>query len=361
MTAKKKILVAMSGGVDSSVTAALLQERGYEVIGATMRLSEESRAVLDDDGSARQAVTDAKHVSEILGIEHHVIDLRADFEKNVICYFVNEYARGRTPNPCVECNRTMKFGDMISKAKELGADYIATGHYARVICNEETGFYELRKGLDEHKDQSYVLYHLGQDKLSHLILPLGEYAKTEVRKMAKGYGLPVAHKAESQEICFIPDDDHARFLREHRPESFVPGDIVDTEGHVLGRHQGLPLYTIGQRKGRGMAAPEPLYVIRRDTGKNQVVVGGANDVFATGLNAEYAAWITEVPAEPVRCTAKIRYGRREGACTASMLVDGRLRVEFDEPQRAVTPGQSVVLYDGERVLGGGDIQTVDSN
>ena len=360
MTEKKRVLAAMSGGVDSSVTAALLLEQGYEVIGVTMRLSEESREADDDKGCCSiKSVNDAQHVASILGIPHYVLDFREQFEKHVICNFLDEYAKGRTPNPCIECNRAMKFGALMQKARELGADFVATGHYARITYNEEKGLYELKKGLDDKKDQSYVLYHLNQETLAHFLLPLGGFTKPEVREMAEKYKLPVAHKAESQEICFIPDDDHGRFLREHRPEALIPGDIVDMEGHVLGHHLGVPLYTIGQRKGLGIAAPEPLYVVRLDTEHNQVIVGGAQDVFFGGLTAGNVSWTIPAPTEPLRCTAKVRYGRREGACTAEITADGALHVVFDEPQRAVTPGQSVVLYDGERVLGGGIIESAE--
>lgn len=360
MTEKKRVLAAMSGGVDSSVTAALLLEQGYEVIGVTMRLSEESREADDDKGCCSiKSVNDAQHVASILGIPHYVLDFREQFEKHVICNFLDEYAKGRTPNPCIECNRAMKFGALMQKARELGADFVATGHYARITYNEEKGLYELKKGLDEKKDQSYVLYHLNQETLAHFLLPLGGFTKPEVREMAEKYKLPVAHKAESQEICFIPDDDHGRFLREHRPEALIPGDIVDMEGHVLGHHLGVPLYTIGQRKGLGIAAPEPLYVVRLDTERNRVIVGGAQDVFFGGLTAGNVSWTIPAPTEPLRCTAKVRYGRREGACTAEITADGALRVVFDEPQRAVTPGQSVVLYDGECVLGGGIIESAE--
>ena len=357
MKEKKRVLAAMSGGVDSSVTAALLLEQGYEVIGVTMRLSEESREADDDRGCCSiKSVNDAQGVASILGIPHYVLDFRAEFEKNVVCNFLDEYAKGRTPNPCIECNRAMKFGALMQKARELGADCVATGHYAQIVYNEENGLYELKKGLDEKKDQSYVLYHLTQDTLAHFLLPLGGFTKPEVREMAEKYNLPVAHKAESQEICFIPDDDHERFIRERRPECLVPGDVVDLSGRVLGKHKGLPLYTVGQRKGLGIAAPEPLYVVRLDTENNRVVVGGANDVFASGLTAGRVTWTAEAPKESLRCTAKVRYGRREGACTVEMIEGGTLRVTFDEPQRAVTPGQSVVLYDGDRVLGGGIIE-----
>ena len=360
MTEKKRVLAAMSGGVDSSVTAALLLEQGYEVIGVTMRLSEESREADDDKGCCSiKSVNDAQHVASILGIPHYVLDFREQFEKHVICNFLDEYAKGRTPNPCIECNRAMKFGALMQKARELGADFVATGHYARITYNEEKGLYELKKGLDEKKDQSYVLYHLNQETLAHFLLPLGGFTKPEVREMAEKYKLPVAHKAESQEICFIPDDDHGRFLREHRPEALIPGDIVDMEGQVLGHHLGVPLYTIGQRKGLGIAAPEPLYVVRLDTERNRVIVGGAQDVFFGGLTAGNVSWTIPAPTEPLRCTAKVRYGRREGACTAEITADGALHVVFDEPQRAVTPGQSVVLYEGERVLGGGIIESAE--
>ncbi|MBQ9616586.1 MAG: tRNA 2-thiouridine(34) synthase MnmA [Selenomonadaceae bacterium] len=343
---KKTVAVAMSGGVDSSLTAALLLEQGYEVMGLTMRLSEESMG----------AEKDARSVAGALGIPHHVADFRELFRQKVVDYFIGEYARGRTPNPCVACNLHLKFGALFAYARSLGADCLATGHYARIV-RDASGRYRLCKGLDEGKDQSYVLYHLPQEVLSRVLLPLGSYSKDTVRAMAMERRLPVANKPDSQEICFVPKDDYQAYLRKHAPECLCAGDIVDDRGNVLGRHEGVPLYTIGQRRGLGIAAPEPLYVKGLDVASHRVIVGGATEVYSGGLLAGQLKWMQqEEPKTQFRAMAKIRYGRRVAACRVLPLGDGQARVEFDEPQRAVTPGQSVVFYEGDYVLGGGIIE-----
>lgn len=355
---KTRVVAAMSGGVDSSLTAALLLEQGYDVIGVTMRLADESRDFTPDDRGccSLSSVDDARRVSEILGIPHYVMNFKELFQKKVIDYFLAEYAAGRTPNPCIACNRYVKFAGLLMKALELGAEYVATGHYARIQRNAATGRFELLKGLDKNKDQSYVLYHLTQDSLAHFLLPLGTYTKPEVRALAEKLALPVAHKPESQEICFVPNDDYQTYLRQHCPDCLRPGDIVDVAGHVLGHHNGVPLYTIGQRRGLGIAAPEPLYVIRLDMMRNQVVVGTNQDVFSKGLLASDLNWIEmDTLSAALEAVVKIRYGKREGKALVSPQPNGQVRVEFAEPQRAVTPGQSVVFYHGEHVLGGGII------
>lgn len=355
MTEKRRVIVAMSGGVDSSVTAALLTEQGFDVVGVTMRLSDESRMAGSGDGIV-QAAEDARSVAEVLGIRHFTVDFRELFREKVVSRFVSEYARGRTPNPCVVCNRYLKFGGLMEKAFELGADFLATGHYARVE-QDSTGTFRLLRGLDTRKDQSYVLYYLTQEKLRHFLLPLGGYAKEEVRMMAGRFALPVARKAESQEICFIPDDDYAGFLRRECPECFVPGAIVDVSGRVLGRHGGVPFYTIGQRRGLGIATGEPLYVTRLDADRREVVVGTANDVYYSGLVANDVNWVVPNPPEKFfRAAVRIRYGKREGMATVTLLSDERIEVRFDEPQRAVAPGQSAVLYREDEVIGGGIIE-----
>ncbi len=355
---KKTVAVAMSGGVDSSLTAALLLEQGYRVLGITMLLTEEGRSETIDvaAGEEPDSVRDAKKVAAALGIEHYTVDYRKEFQKNVIDYFLEEYAQGRTPNPCVMCNPTMKFGLLLDKALELGADYLATGHYAR-IGQLENGRYVVKKGLDEHKDQSYALHRLPQASLAHILLPLGDMTKEQVRELAEQMDLPVAHKAESQEICFVPHDDYKTFLRNHRPACLHKGNIVNDEGQVLGRHEGVPLYTIGQRKGLGIAAPEPLYVHKLDMERNEVVVGGNASVFAQGLLASDANWIAIDQLEDgMEFGAKIRYGKREVRSKLSLQADGLLRVEFAEPQRAVTPGQFVVFYEGDVLVGGAKIE-----
>lgn len=350
---KKTVAVAMSGGVDSSLTAAVLLEQGYNVFGVTMTLSDDSR---EKGGST--AICDAKRVADELGIEHHVANYHAGFKQDVISYFINEYANGRTPNPCVVCNNKIKFGRLLKDCLAMGADYVATGHYARKIVDEKTGKHLIVKAVDKHKDQSYVLYTLDQFAISHFLFPMGDHSKEVTRKMAEDRGLVTAHKPESQEICFVPNDDYKAYLKQKAPEIFKPGDIVDVSGKVLGRHEGIPYYTIGQRKGLGIAAEHPLYVIELDVKNNRVIVGGNEDVFAKGLIARDMHFITKDSFdEPFRTSGKIRYGKREALCTVSPLNGGRdAEIIFDEPQRAVTPGQSVVFYDGDILVGGGRIE-----
>lgn len=350
---KKTVAVAMSGGVDSSLTAAVLLEQGYNVFGVTMTLSDDSR---EKGGST--AIRDAKRVADELGIEHHVANYHAGFKQDVISYFINEYANGRTPNPCVVCNNKIKFGRLLKDCLAMGADYVATGHYARKIVDEKTGKHLIVKAVDTHKDQSYVLYTLDQFAISHFLFPMGDHSKEITRKMAEERGLVTAHKAESQEICFVPNDDYKAYLKQKAPEIFKSGDIVDISGKVLGRHEGIPYYTIGQRKGLGIAAEHPLYVIELDVKNNRVIVGGNEDVFAKGLIARDMHFITKDSFDkPFRTSGKIRYGKREALCTVSPLNGGRdAEIIFDEPQRAVTPGQSVVFYDGDILVGGGRIE-----
>ncbi len=338
----------MSGGVDSSLTAALLIQRGFEVVGVTMWLETEEFGERSCCSSAE--IRDAKIVAAQLGIKHYVADFRAEFRAEIEDYFVEEYLRGRTPNPCVRCNKLIKFGRLFDFAEEIGADFLATGHYARSVF--EDGRFKLKKAVDLKKDQSYVLYNLTPEKLSRIILPLGEFTKAETRALAEKLKLIVAHKKDSQEICFIPNDDYKSFIesRAEDADALLEGEIVDTAGKVLGHHEGVANYTIGQRKGLGIAAPEPLYVLKLDVENHRVVVGGNAEVFAENLTAENVHWIYE-PEFPARLQAKIRYGPRVAECT----VYENLSVKFDEPQRAITAGQSVVFYDGEEVLGGGII------
>ena len=353
--AKKTVVVGMSGGVDSSVTAALLKEDGYDVIGVTMRLANDSRDFREDDRGccSLSAVVDARRVCETIGIPHYVMDFKELFQKTVIKNFLSEYAAGRTPNPCIVCNRYVKFEGLLERARALGADYVATGHYAR-IERSENGRWLLKKGVDPQKDQAYVLYHLTQATLAHFLMPLGGQTKEVTRAQAEELHLPVAHKPDSEEICFVPNDDYKAYLRRYASACLHPGEIVDTTGHVLGHHAGLPLYTIGQRKGLGIAAERPLYVVRLDREKNQVVVGGADEVFGGGLIASDLNWIAfDTLTQPRTAQAKIRYGKKEGEARLEPLPDGRVRVQFSEPQRAITPGQSVVFYEGDVVLGGG--------
>ena len=335
----KKVVVAMSGGVDSSLTAALLIERGFDVFGVTMLL-----------GDDEKNISDAEKVCRHLGINHHVADFRKIFRDEVENYFVEEYLRGRTPNPCVRCNREIKFGALFDFAKDLGADFFSTGHYARIIF--EDGRFKLKKAVDVAKDQSYVLYNLTAEKLAKIILPLGDFSKAETRALAEEKNLPVARKPDSQEICFVPDDDYKNFIAARMPDAqaLQAGEIVDANGKILGNHKGVANYTIGQRKGLGIAAAHPLYVLRLDVSKQRVVVGANEKLFAKTLTAREAHWIYK-PSLPKILSAKIRYGARVTECTVAEEKNF-LRVEFSEPQRAITAGQSVVFYDGEEVLGG---------
>ncbi|MBE6918614.1 MAG: tRNA 2-thiouridine(34) synthase MnmA [Ruminococcaceae bacterium] len=342
----KKVLVATSGGVDSSAAAVLLQRQGYRVDGAMLDLL-----------PCGNDTADAEAVARRLGMAFRVIDGAQPFAAEVMDRFVSEYCAGRTPNPCIDCNRCLKFGLFLDAALELGYDYIATGHYARVAHGAETGQYRLLRGLDRRKDQSYMLYQLTQRQLSHLLLPVGEYEKSEIRDHARAAGLENADKSDSQDICFIPDGDYARFLREYGGVEMEAGDFVDGTGRVLGRHKGLPCYTTGQRKGLGVSAGRHVYVVRKNAADNTILLGDEEDLYTDTLTACRVNWISgEAPARPVRCTAKTRYSQTEAEATAEALPEGRLRLTFDTPQRAVTAGQAVVLYRGEEVLGGGTIE-----
>ena len=335
----QKVVVALSGGVDSSLTAALLQRQGYEVCGVTMKL-----------GAKNFHVEDACRVAEVLGIEFHVVDLCNIFREKVIDYFVAEYLRGQTPNPCVKCNREIKFGKLFDFAQTLNADYLATGHYAQILF--ENGRFKLTRAVDLKKDQSYVLYNLTADKLAKILLPLGKFSKSETRRLADEFNLPVAHKPDSQEICFVPDDDYKTFLQNFAPDAdaLKAGNIVDADGKILGHHHGVANYTIGQRKGLGIAAEHPLYVTKLDVSKRQVVVDANEKLFTTTLTARDVHWIYKPTLPKILC-AKIRYGSKFAMCEVRDA-ENFLHVTFDEPQRAVTPGQSIVFYDGDEVLGG---------
>ena len=354
----------MSGGVDSSVTAALLKRQGYEVIGATMKLwsesNEKTESEIEDPERAccsLSAVEDARRVAQMLDIPHYVFNFQAAFERDVIDYFTAEYLAGRTPNPCIACNRHIKFGAFWQRARELSADFIATGHYARIEFDPHLQRYRLLKGLDERKDQSYVLYHLNQELLAHFLLPLGGLTKPETREWAAEFGFLVANKPESQEICFIPANDYRRFLENRAPGTITPGLFVSADGQVLGRHKGFACYTVGQRKGLGIALGQPMFVSAIDPATNQVTLGPESAIFSHYLTARDVNWITgELPATPFRALAKIRYNAAASPAEITVLPDRRLSVRFDEKQRAITPGQSVVLYDGNSVIGGGIIE-----
>lgn len=346
----KKVLVAMSGGVDSSAAAYILKEKGYEVAGAIMRLW--------DKPDTEKSIEDAKKVCENLGIDFYVFDNRKEFKKTVIENFINEYKNGRTPNPCVVCNKFLKFGAFFEKAKEMGFDYIATGHYAKIIYDDETKRFNLLKASMEKKDQSYFLYNMTQEILSHMIFPLSDFEdKQEVRAIAEKAGIEVAKKPDSQEICFIPDNDHTNFILKECPD-LKTGKIVDKTGKVRGEHSGIIKYTIGQRKGLGISNPTPLFVIKIDVENNEVIVGNEEELFSTELIATDVNLISyeEIP-DKLKCTAKIRYAAKPVECTVSKVENtNKIKITFENPQRAITAGQSVVLYEGDIVIGGGIIE-----
>lgn len=350
----------MSGGVDSSLAAALLVEQGYDVIGVMMRLwSEDGQAEgAPDRGYLPAATEDAQRVSHSLGIPFYVLDYETPFRERVVEYFLDEYTRGRTPNPCLACNRYIKFGLLLEQALALDADYLATGHYARVRSADSE--YQLWRGVDRGKDQSYFLYMLGQEQLRQVLLPLGDYTKEQVRSMARERNLPVRDKAESQDLCFIADRDYHHFLRQRVPEAVVPGPIVDTSGKVLGEHHGLPFYTIGQRKGLGISAAAPLYVLHLDVERNVLVVGTSAELGRRNLVASNVTFVSGRYPDAdcrvaLRVSAKIRYRSRMRRATVTPLPDRQVEVIFDRPLRDITPGQAVVFYRGDVVLGGGII------
>ena len=339
----------MSGGVDSSVAAALLKQQGHTVTGVTMQLRPDG-----DNGDTESA----RSVADQLGIEHVTMDFSEQFAGEVISDFCREYSQGRTPNPCVRCNKYVKFGTLMAEARELGADYLATGHYARVECDSTTGKFILKKGSDRQKDQSYFLCRLDQEQLGHTLFPLGNMTKEEVRQLAATMELPVVNRPESREICFIPDNDYARFLESYCPESIRPGEILNTEGNAIGRHAGLHRYTVGQRKGLGIAAAEPLYVAAIEAEKNAVIAGSKESTYGSVLTAVDLNWISGTPPEyPAKVKARIRYRQPEAGAVITPLDSSSVRVGFDGPQMAIAPGQTIVFYDGETVIGGGTINT----
>lgn len=355
---KKKVVIGMSGGVDSSVAAWLLQKEGYEVIGVTMQIwQDEPEAQMEENGGCcgLSAVEDARRVASQLGIPYYVMNFKKDFQERVIDYFMDEYLHGRTPNPCIACNRYVKWESLLRRSMEIGADYIATGHYARVE-QLPNGRYAIKKSATAAKDQTYALYNLTQEQLSRTLMPVGAYTKEQIRGFAGELGLQVAKKPDSQEICFVPDKDYARFIEEHAGVKIPEGNYVWTDGTVVGRHKGITHYTIGQRKGLGIALGRPVVVteIRPDT--NEVVLGETTDVFRQTLRANRLNFMSvpDIQGE-ARFLAKIRYNHGGAMCTVRMVGEDEVECTFDEPVRAVTPGQAVVFYDGDYVAGGGTI------
>lgn len=355
---KKKVVIGMSGGVDSSVAAWLLQRQGYEVMGVTMQIWQDE----DPDTEAENggccglsAVEDARRVASTLGIPYYVMNFKKDFKERVIDYFMDEYLRGRTPNPCIACNRYVKWESLLQKSLAIGADFIATGHYAQVE-QLPNGRYAVKRSKTAAKDQTYALYNLTQEQLSRTLMPVGAYTKEEIRSMAEELGLLVAKKPDSQEICFVPDKDYARFIEEHAGRKIPEGNFVWTDGTVIGRHKGITHYTVGQRKRLGLSMGRPVVVTKICPDTNEVVIGEEQDVFCQSLRANRLNWMAaEQPKGEARFLAKIRYNHKGALCSVRMTGEHEAECIFDEPVRAVTPGQAVVFYDGDYVAGGGTI------
>ena len=351
-----KALIAMSGGVDSSLAAKLMIDAGYECIGCTMKLYDN-----EDAGISRahtccslDDVEDARSVAYKLGMPYYVFNFKDGFRENVINRFVEAYENGKTPNPCIECNRYMKFEKLFERAAILGCDYVVTGHYARIEYDGEK--YLLKKAVDDTKDQSYVLYSMTQDELKHTMFPLGGMCKTEVRKIADENDFINADKPDSQDICFVPDGDYAAFLERYTGHTYPQGNFVDAQGNILGKHNGIVRYTLGQRKGLGIALGKPAYVTAINTKDNTVVLSDEQDLFTTSFTCDNFNWISgEAPTEAITCKVKVRYRQKEQTAKVQPQPDGTVKIEFEEPQRAITPGQAAVLYDGDIVLGGGTI------
>ena len=351
----KKAIIAMSGGVDSSVAAFLMKEKGFDCIGATMKLydNEDISVSKEKTCCSLDDIEDARAVARRLSMPYYVFNFKDEFKEKVIDKFISTYENGGTPNPCIDCNRYLKFKKLFQRMEELEYDYVVTGHYAKVV--EKNGWFYLKKAVDDTKDQSYVLYSLTQNQLSHILLPLGEYSKAEIREIAEEQGFLNARKKDSQDICFVPNGDYAAFIEGYNGKTYPAGNFIDKQGNVLGQHQGIIRYTNGQRKGLGVAFGKPMYVADKDINHNTVTLCTNEELFSDTLTADDFNWLIPDPAKEIKCKARVRYNMKEQPATAYILENGRVKIVFDASQRAITKGQAVVLYDEDIVLGGGTI------
>lgn len=355
----KKVVIGMSGGVDSSVAAYLLKKQGYDVIGITMKLTPDDAFYNEKEGGccSISAVEDARRVAYKLEIPFYVMNFTEVFKEKVIDYFVDDYLKGRTPNPCIACNKHIKFDALLKKAQSLGADYVATGHYCKI--SKENGRYVMRKSVDDKKDQTYVMYNMTQYQLEHTLMPCGDYEKEHIREIAKEIGLNVFNKRDSEEICFIPDDDHGGFIKRQFPKAIKEGNFVDKNGKFIGKHKGIVYYTIGQRKGLGVAAGKRIFVTDIKPQKNEIVLGDEEEIFKKELITRNNNFIPfDKLEEPMEVEAKIRYNAKVSKAVISPMEDGRVKIKFEIPQRAITKGQSAVFYKGDLLVGGGIIDEI---